>query len=163
MDPSGELIGLVAVILGVGTPVFIIGFMLIYHYRKRQLLHRERIEAIKMGKPVPFEIEPIKHKRTGPLWGFIFTSFGLVLFIAQVVRLVSEGYGRRFEFMEDLGGLAVLSIGVAMLLYHKMYGVADQTRQESLLDEQKKQSQAYLDAFTKGSLPEGPASPSTQS
>src|SRR5207245_10006221 len=94
---GGELIGLVAVILGLGIPL---GAMYTY-YRVRKLRSEERLAAIARGVEIPMEPEltqAARSRRAGILLvsgalGYIIT-FGLVARIeAEPDRWVAAVFG----------------------------------------------------------------------
>jgi hypothetical protein len=152
-DWTGTLIPLVAIVFSIGTPVLIILIIAVAHLKKRRLASIERMECIKRGQPVPFEVEAVKTKRSGPLWGYILTAFGAIcLFFGSIdfiVNLMDGGLGSRWDVMEDFWGGMFLAVGLAMVFYHKKHGEADAVIKKEAFEVQKAQSEVYLDAFTK--------------
>lgn len=167
MGAEEELVAIVSVIGGLMFPIAIILVIVLFDYMKRRTAHKERMECIKLGQPVPFEVEPIKVKKTGPRTGFILTGLGIIFLIIGIIDFAFDmadgGLGRHADMWEYFWGLVVLAIGLALLLYHKMYGEADAVLKREAFDAQKNQSKIYLEAFTKAQVGSAPPQEPSQS
>lgn len=79
----GPLIGLFAVILGLGMPVFIVGAVLRHRLNRQKLMNELALKLAEKGQPLPAELfaEPVRQKsdlRRGIVWASI--GMGLVAF-----------------------------------------------------------------------------------
>ena len=84
---GGELIGLVAVILGMGVPL---GALYTY-YRVRKLRSEERLAALARGTEIPMEPELsqfARSRRAGIL--LVSGGTGFILMFAMIARVVGE-------------------------------------------------------------------------
>ena len=84
---GGELIGLVAVILGMSVPI---GGMYTY-YRVRKLRSEERLAAIARGAALPVEPElnqPARSRRSGIL--LISAAIGFIVTFGIIARVTGE-------------------------------------------------------------------------
>jgi len=97
----------IGIIFGVGGPVAIIAFIVIYLYKTRQLRSQEILAAIEKGIEVPF---PPPKKRNylnlGLVWTLVGVAFTLALwFSARVMEAAAWG------FLPIAAGVAFLLIG----------------------------------------------------
>ena len=86
---GGELIGLVAVILGMGVPL---GAMYTY-YRVRKLRSEERLAALARGVNVPMEVElsqTARSRRAGIL--LVATAIGFTTTFALIARVEPDAW-----------------------------------------------------------------------
>ncbi len=102
-----ELVPIIGIVFGIGGPVAIIAFIVIYLYKTRQLRSQEILAAIEKGIEVPF---PPPRKRNylnlGLIWTFVGVAFTLALwYSAKVMEAAAWG------FLPIALGLAFLLIG----------------------------------------------------
>ena len=102
-----ELIPIVAMLTTFGAGAVILVFLIVYNYRKRQLLGQEILAAIEKGIEVPF---PPPKKRNylhlGLIWTLVGVAFTLALwFSARVMEAAAWG------FLPIAAGVAFLLIG----------------------------------------------------
>lgn len=79
----GPIIGLFAVILGLGMPVFIVGTVLRHRLNKQKLMNELALKLAEKGQSIPPElfVEPVRQKsdlRRGIVWASI--GMGLAAF-----------------------------------------------------------------------------------
>ena len=102
-----HLIPIIGILCGIGGPVVILVFVVIYLYKKRQVQSREIMAAIEKGIEVPFP--PPKERNylnLGLIWTFVGVAFTLALwFSAGVMEAAAWG------FLPIALGLAFLLIG----------------------------------------------------
>jgi len=100
-----ELIPIVAMLTTFGAAAVILVFLIVYNYRKRQLLGQEILAAIEKGIEVPF---PPPKKRNylnlGLVWTIVGVAFTLALWFSA----------RRME--AAVWGFLPIAVGVAFLL-----------------------------------------------
>ena len=101
------LIPIVALLSTFGAAGVILVFLIVYNYRKRQLLGKEILAAIEKGIEVPF---PPPKKRNylnlGLVWTFVGVAFTLALWFSARI-MVAAAWG----FLPIALGVAFLLIG----------------------------------------------------
>ena len=132
-----ELIPIIAIISSFSfAAIFFIGLFYIL-FRSQRNKHEERLELIKSGKELPVEITR-KYGKRKLYWGFIFSAFGggvFVLNIIDMIRNIAVGRASRIEG-GDFWGLVPLFIGVALIIFYKMF----EKEKESTEEEVKKEN-----------------------
>src|SRR2546423_15111910 len=107
---GGELIGLVAVILGMGVPL---GALYTY-YRLRKLRSEERLGAIARGVDIPMEPElnqAARSRRSGIL--LVSGALGYIAAFGLIARIQAD----RDIWTAAAFGLIPLSIGIGYFLH----------------------------------------------
>ncbi len=104
----GNLIPIIGIMFGVGAPVAIIAFIVIYLHKTRQLRSQEILAAIEKGIEVPF---PPPKKRNylnqGLIWTLVGVAFTLALwFSAREMEAAAWG------FLPIAAGVAFLLIAL---------------------------------------------------
>jgi len=88
------IVPIFGIILGVGGPVAIIAFIVIYLYKTRQLRSQEILAAIEKGIEVPFP--PPKQRNylnLGLIWTLVGVAFTLALwYSAKVMEAAAWGF-----------------------------------------------------------------------
>ncbi len=87
MEHGHTLIAALAISLGLGAPVALVGLLLWYKSRKTRLIHETALRLAEKGQPVPPELfmgkeEPFSDLRRGVV--LIGLGLGLSLFMYQV-------------------------------------------------------------------------------
>jgi hypothetical protein len=96
------LIPIVAIVMGLGLAMFAMWF----NFRRRRMVHEERMKAIELGRDVPEYVEP----RKDPLRsGIILLSFGLG--ISAAIGITSG------EFENAAMGAILIIPGLGYILY----------------------------------------------
>jgi hypothetical protein len=106
---GGELIGLVAVILGMGVPL---GALYTY-YRVRKLRSEERLAAIARGVEIPMEAEltqAARSRRAGLL--LVSGALGYILTFGLIAQLQAD----RDVWTATAFGIIPLAIGIGYFL-----------------------------------------------
>lgn len=93
----GPLIGLFAVILGLGMPVFIVGAVLRHRLNRQKLMNELALKLAEKGQPLPAELftEPVRQRsdlRRGIVWaavGLGLCSFGGVMGLTPMIGIGS--------------------------------------------------------------------------
>ncbi len=106
---GGELIGLVAVVLGMGVP-----FGVLYtYYRVRKLRSEERLAALARGAEIPMEPEltqVARSRRAGLL--FVSGALGYIITFGLVAQIQAD----RDVWSAAVFGIIPLAIGIGYLL-----------------------------------------------
>jgi hypothetical protein len=105
---GGELIGLVAVTLGMGVPIA----ALYTYYRVRKLRSEERLAAIARGVEIPMqpELSQAAHSRRAGIL-LISAAIGFILTFGLVARIQAE----RDAWTVAAFGLIPLAIGIGYI------------------------------------------------
>lgn len=104
---GGNLVALAAVVLIFGLPVFIVGMILLFRYRRDRLLHSTIEKMIEKGVPIPTELFDAPRRSRADLRRGVFW---IALGTGALVYL-------KATHSEDwLGGLIPLLIGIAYLV-----------------------------------------------
>lgn len=87
MDNGHTIVAVLAITLGLGAPIALIGLLLWYKSRKTRLIHETALRLAEKGQPVPPELfmgkdEPFSDLRRGVV--LIGLGIGLSLFMYQV-------------------------------------------------------------------------------
>ena len=100
-----DLVPIVALLSTFGAAAVILVVLIIYNFRKRQLLGQEILAAIEKGIEVPFP-PPIKRNylNLGLIWTFVGVAFTLALWFS------------REEMEAAAWGFLPIALGVAFLL-----------------------------------------------
>ena len=99
----GVFIPIVAIVMSIGLVMFIVWL----DFRRKRLLHEERLKAIELGREIPPYVEPKKD----PLkTGIILTCFGIGIGIA--IGITSE------EMQTAALGAVLLIPGIGYIIYH---------------------------------------------
>lgn len=94
MDFGTSMVAILAIVLGIGGPIAIIGLILWYKSRKTRLIHETAIKLAEKGQPVPSELfigveEPASDLRRGVV--LVALGLGLGVFMAQIDKPWSVG------------------------------------------------------------------------
>jgi len=94
MDFGTSMVAILAIVLGIGGPIAIIGLILWYKSRKTRLIHETAIRLAEKGQPVPPELfigaeEPASDLRRGVV--LVALGLGLGVFMAQIDKPWSVG------------------------------------------------------------------------
>ncbi len=87
MDFGTTMVAGMAIILGMGTPIALLGIFLWYKSRKTRMIHETALRLAEKGQPVPPELfmgaeEPFSDLRRGVV--LIALGLGLALFMYQL-------------------------------------------------------------------------------
>ncbi len=101
------LIPIVAMLSTFGAAAVILVFLIMYNYKKRQLLSREIVAAIEKGIEIPFPPPKVRnYLNLGLIWTLVGVAFTLALwFSARVMEAAAWG------FLPIAAGIAFLLIG----------------------------------------------------
>jgi hypothetical protein len=112
MDVHNSVVAIVAIVLGIGSPVILVGLILWYKARRARMAHDTAITLAEKGQPIPPELfmtreEPYSDLRRG----LVLVGLGLALciFMLQLDKPWSIG-------------LIPLFMGVGYLIVWKMEG-----------------------------------------
>ncbi|MBL8523009.1 MAG: hypothetical protein JNN20_04915 [Betaproteobacteria bacterium] len=94
MDFGTSMVAILAIVLGIGGPVAVVGLVLWYKSRKTRLIHETAIRLAEKGQPVPSELfigaeEPTSDLRRGVV--LVALGLGLGVFMAQIDKPWSVG------------------------------------------------------------------------
>ena len=94
MDFGTSVVATLAIVLGVGTPIVLVGIILWYKSRKTRQIHETAMRLAEKGQPVPPELflgadEPFSDLRRGVV--LLSLGLGLALFMYQVDKPWSIG------------------------------------------------------------------------
>jgi len=132
-----ELIPIIAIISSFSfAAIFFIGLFYIL-FRSQRNKHEERLELIKSGKELPIEITR-KYGKRKLYWGFIFSAFGGGVFVLNIIDMITNiAVGRASRIHgPDFWGLVPLIIGIALIIFYKMF----EKEKESTEEEVKKET-----------------------
>lgn len=103
-----DIVPIFGIIFGIGGPVTIIIFIVIYQYKKRQLQGQEIMAAIEKGVEVSFPPpKKLNYLSLGLIWTFVGVAFTLALwFSARMMEAAAWG------FLPIAVGLAFLLIAL---------------------------------------------------
>ena len=112
MDNGHTIVAVLAITLGLGAPIALIGLLLWYKSRKTRLIHETALRLAEKGQPVPPELfmgkdEPFSDLRRGVV--LIGLGIGLSLFMYQVNAPWSVGL---IPFFMGAGYLIVWKLDV---------------------------------------------------
>jgi Domain of unknown function (DUF6249) len=84
MDFVKYLIPLTAIVLGIGAPVIMLGFVLWYKIRRNERVHQTALLLAEKGQPVPPEIfgGGVRQPDSDLRWGTVLTMLGVALTLA---------------------------------------------------------------------------------
>lgn len=87
MEHGYTIVAVLAITLGIGAPVALIGLLLWYKSRKTRLIHETALRLVEKGQPVPPELfmgkeEPFSDLRRGVV--LVGLGIGLSMFMYQV-------------------------------------------------------------------------------
>lgn len=111
MDFGTTILGVTAIVLGIFTPVVMVGIILWYKSRRNELLHDTALKLAEKGQPVPAElfadpVEPYADLRRGVVLVMLGIGISLALFLV----------GMRFWAF----GIIPMFMGVGYLIVWKM-------------------------------------------
>ena len=94
MDFGTSMVAGMAIILGIGAPIALLGLVLWYKSRKTRMIHETAMRLAERGQPVPPELflgaeEPFSDLRRGVV--LIALGLGLALFMYQMDKPWSVG------------------------------------------------------------------------
>ncbi len=112
MDVHSASVAMLAIVLGIGSPIMLAGLIVWYKARRARMMHDTAIALAEKGQPVPPELfmareEPASDLRRGLV--LIGLGLGLAIFLAQMDKPWSFG-------------LIPLFMGVGYLIVWKMEG-----------------------------------------
>ncbi len=95
MDYGHTLIAGIAIVLGIGGPIALVGIILMYKSRRTRMIHETALLLAEKGQPVPPELfigtdEPASDLRRGAV--LIALGLGLAVFMYQLNAAWSVGF-----------------------------------------------------------------------
>lgn len=104
---GGSMVALAAVVLIFGLPIFIVGMILVFRYRRERLLHDTLARMIEKGVPIPNELfDAPRRSRTDLRRGVFWTALGAGALV----------YLRATQSEDWTSGMIPLLIGFAYLV-----------------------------------------------
>jgi hypothetical protein len=83
MESLKYFIPLTAIVLGIGSPLIMIGLILWYKLKRNERVHQTALLLAEKGQPVPPEIfGSVRQADSDLRWGAVLTLFGLALTLA---------------------------------------------------------------------------------
>jgi Domain of unknown function (DUF6249) len=83
MESAKLLVPILGIVLGIGSPIIMLGLILLYKLRRHDRIHETALKLAEKGQPVPLELLGGVRKPDSDLrWGVVLTLFGLALTIA---------------------------------------------------------------------------------